>query len=106
MSISSDEVNFLVYRYLQESGEYFCKVIGLKFFYYSRNNFFMHLKFVPVQTVKLCLFLDVWTARFKAVFAAWFNSLTLSNMLGSSQANITSSLSFNVQRSFLITKVL
>lgn len=65
MSISSDEVNFLVYRYLQESGEYFYKVIGLKFFYYSQNNFFMHLKFVPVQIVELCLFLDVWTSRLK-----------------------------------------
>lgn len=57
MSISSDEVNFLVYRYLQESGEYFCKVIDLKFFCYSQNNFFMHLKFVPVQTVELVCFL-------------------------------------------------
>lgn len=55
MSISSDEVNFLVYRYLQESGEYFYKVIGLKIFNILN---YMRLKFVPAQTVELCLFFD------------------------------------------------
>lgn len=41
----------------------------------------MHLKFVPVQTVELCMFHNVWTAILKLCVTTWFNSLTLSNML-------------------------